>query len=334
MRYNIFKSRDKNYIENLFEKKKQKFFPEFKNSKITNIAIKEISPSWAKDTCLNKYKVSSSNRKRKEIRETSSAKNSKKEVWKIMNRIYNVSFGGKEKSIPRPICFVPRYNLLFYDEAPGIPLSALMAKKDLQATRESLISAGRWLAELHQLKVNKNIKKAFYPKVKGYKSLFKKIKKYLPEIKKDLEGIKNIEFIDKSWEREKVLIHADFYPGNIIVNRTKLFVIDFDKSGVGPFLMDIATLYGSLEFPKTIWNLQFSQKEKKDLQEVFLGSYCQARNIDFLKTKLELKKFLTKIFLDQLRYHFLFNLKNIDSMKKKNRADLIKKLRDLIAKIK
>jgi len=334
MKYDIFKSRDIVYIKKLFTKEKNRFFPGLEKSKITNITIKEVSPSWAKDTCLNKYKIQLDNKYIREIRETSSAKNSKKKIWQIMNYIYNNSFHTQRKTTPRPIYFVSQHNLLFYDEVPGTPLSVLISQNDTTAVKKSLISAGQWLTQLHQLEIKKNFKKAFYPGTKGYKILFTKIKRYLPELKKDLIEIKKIEFTDKIWEAEKALIHADFYPGNIIINKNIFSVIDFDKTGVGPSLMDVATLYGCLEFPDTSWKLQFSQKKRKDFQEIFLQSYCQAKNIDFIKTKIKLRKFLAKIFLDQLRYYFLFDRQNVNLMARKDRANLINKLRDLILKIK
>jgi len=251
-----------------------------------------------------------------------------------MNCIYNSSLNFKQKTTAQPICFIPQYNLLFYNEVPGKPLSALFQQSNKEIIKKYLILAGQWLAQLHQLPIKKFFRKAFYPGFKGYKNLFIKIKQQLPELEKYLTEIKKVEFTDKIWKAKNKLIHADFYPGNIVVKKNNLFVIDFDKSGIGPPLMDVATLYGCLEFPKNIWKLQFNQGEREEIQEVFLNSYCQAKNVSLAKTKVRLKKFLAKIFLDQLRYYFLFESQNINLMTKKNRVNLVNKLKALILKIK
>ena len=328
MKYDIFKSRDINYIRKLFTERIKEFFPHSDGNKISDIFIKEVSPSWAKDTCLNKYEVRFDNGKTENIRETSSVNKSKEEVWRIMNYIYSF-----QKTVSRPIYFDKKNNLLFYEEVKGRQFSDLIEKGDKLAIKKYLVLIGKWLSWLHKLPIE-HFREAFYPNKKEYEILFNKVKKYLPELKKDLNRIKNIDFIDEVWETgEKTLVHADFYPGNIIVNGDEFFVIDFDKAGIGNSLIDIATLYGCLEFPDTVWKLKFNQEERKSLQETFLYSYCEAEGINLEKTKIKLKEFLSKIFLDQFRYHFLFNLQNIDLMSQKERNLLVKKLRDLISKV-
>jgi len=334
MKYNIFKSRDYTYIKKLFSEERKKFFPEIKNAVITDLKIKEVSPSWAKDTCLNKYEVTLNNKYTKKIRETSESKKSKKGVWEIMNFLYTSPINVPQKTIARPIDFISQYNLLFYEEVPGTPLSQLMAENNKTEVKRALILAAQWLAKLHRIKFKTKIKKAFYPQTRGYKILFKQIKKYFPNLKKDLVQDKILEFTDEIWKTENVLIHADFYPGNIIVNKDQLFIIDFDKAGSGPGLMDIATLYGALEFPNSVWKIRFNQKELKELQTAFLKKYCQSRGINYTKTKSNLKMFLAKIFLDQIRYYFYFDLQNIKRMPKEYKTNLSNKLRDLILKVK
>ena len=332
--YNIFKSRDPSYIKKLFSREREKFFPEIKDARITALKIKEVSPSWAKNTCLNKYDVRLNNRYIKTIRETSEAKKSKRGVWKTMNFIYESPLNNRQKTTARPIEFIAKYNLLFYDEVPGIPLAQLIEENNIAQIKKALVLAAKWLAELHRLPTNNKIQKAFYPQSKGYKILFTKIEKYLPELKKDLIDINLLNFTDEIWKKEKVLIHADFYPGNIIFDKNRLFVIDFDKAGLGPSLMDIATLYGCLEFPDSIWELKLSQKQINNLQTLFLQTYSQAAKRDYNKTEKELRKFLAKIFLDQIRYYFFFDLQNIPTMSDEYRDGLSNKLRDLILKVK
>jgi Ser/Thr protein kinase RdoA (MazF antagonist) len=43
------------------------------------------------------------------------------------------------------------------------------------------------------------------------------------------------------------LIHADLHPGNMVWQGAKVSIIDFDRSGFGPVIYDIATTFGYLE---------------------------------------------------------------------------------------
>ena len=334
MNYNIFKSLDTNYIAKLFTQKKDKFFPQFKNEKINHIIMKKTSPDWAKDTCLVEYKINFSHRQSAKIRGTASTKRSKINAWQVMNYVYNYHLNQGLSNIARPIFLDRQNNILFYEEVPGILLADLMNRNEAKKLNKLLPSISKWLAKLHQLRIKPadKIKKSFYPKAEGYQLLFSQIKHFFPELDNEIKKINNLNLIDQIWNSKKTLIHGDFYPGNIIINNNNFFVIDFDKSGIGYPLMDLATLYASFEFPADIWKTKIGLKDQKHYQKILIENYSHFAEIDLERVKNELKIILAKIFLDLTRYFFLFDRLNIDSMKLKDKKILINKLKSLINK--
>lgn len=323
MKYQIFKSLDKNFVKKLF----------LKDKGIQDIEIEKTSPFWAKESCLLRYKISFDKNNQKIIRGTAKIHSSGKKTWQIMKYLYSQGFDKKPLSIAKPIKFIDEINLILYEEIPGQSLTEILQSKNTKMSMANfyLKRAAEWLSKLHSLPTPKKIiKKAFFLGSEEYEKAFNKIKKIMPELKDYLIPNKNLKIIDKIWRNEKnTLIHNDFYSGNIIVNKKNFCAIDFDRSGFGPPLMDIATLYGSLDFPKEICKTNFSEREIKHLQETFLKSYYKLAKVNYLTTRKKLKTFLAKIYLDQVHYYANFAAKGwsfMNALAKKSSAEKIKAL--------
>lgn len=323
MKYQIFRALDRNFVKKLF----------LKNRKIESIKIEKTSPFWAKESCLLRYKISFDKNNQKIIRGTAKIHGSGKKTWQIMKYLYSQGFDKKPLSIVKPIDFVDEINLILYEETTGQTLTEILQSETARISEAAfyLKGAAAWLSKLHNLAVPKiNLRKAFFLGSKEYEKIFDKIKKIMPELKDYLVPARNLKIIDKIWQSEKnTLIHNDFYPGNIIVTKRNFYGIDFDRAGFGPPLMDVATLYGSLDFPKEIWRPNFSKKEIKHLQKTFLKTYCRLTEADYATTRKKVKKFLAKIYLDQVHYHTNFAAKGwsfMDTLAKKSSTQKIKAL--------
>lgn len=121
----------------------------------------------------------------------------------------------------------------------------------------------------------------------------------MPDLEKELISVSELGFIDKISESKKVLIHNDFYPGNIIIDDKITYGIDLAKSGFGFQFMDVATLFGWFELPARSFSINFSEKDGRSFQKLFLETYCALSELNYTKTRQELNKFLAKVFLDQ-----------------------------------
>jgi len=326
MEKNLFKAVDKDFILKLFELKKNAYFPEIKEN-ISAIEIKKISPFWAKESCLVRYKIFFG-KKIKILRGSAKISSSHKQVWETIKYLYSAGFGKNDNLIAKPIDFIPESNLILYEEAPGAPFCEILSAANSEEKEITIYleKAAEWLKKLHTTPYQeKNIRPAFFFGKEKYAEAMEKIGKTLPDLTKYLPTDKNLETVEKTWnEEKKVIIHNDFYPGNFIIGTGKYYGIDFDRAGIGPRLMDVATLYGFLEFPKEIWQSNFSKEKIKIFQEIFLKKYCGIIPLDYRGTKEKLKIFLAKIFLDQIVLAFLLSEWEKDIFTKKIKNLLLK----------
>ncbi|MBM3250894.1 MAG: aminoglycoside phosphotransferase family protein [Candidatus Nealsonbacteria bacterium] len=315
---NIFKSLDASFAEKIFAEKKNYFFPDQRGRKIKKIKINQVSPFWAKKTCLIKYNLIFEDGSEKIIRGTAKTNFSKEGVWKIMNYLYKNIPAQESPKIPRPLGYLKNINLLLYEEVPGIPLVLALEKENEKIKEKYLKKAAAWLSWLHNLSpLRKKLPKSAFIGSNGYKKTFKKIEKHIPELKKYFPPQKESDSIDKIWQFKKTIIHNDFYPGNSIVNRGDFFGIDFDRAGFGPPLMDVAALFSFFDFPKRIWKNEIPQKEIKKLQNAFLKEYCLINGLSFDETFKKIHPFLIKSFFDQFYYYANFFLEGRRFMNKK-----------------
>jgi len=247
----IFKAIDPLFVKSYLAEKKNYFFPEYKKEKIKNIKIEQISPLWAKKTCLARYRIIFENNSEKVIRGTAKTDSSKKNIWKIMNYLYENLPEKGGLAIPRPLDYLEDINLILYQEAAGTPLVLILAGKNQKKKINSFKKAAAWLSWLHKLSPKKqNLPKAIFIKSGGYKKTLTEIEKNIPQLKKYLQPKDETAFFDKLWDFKKTIIHNDFYPGNLVVGKNIFFAIDFDRAGFGPPFMDVAALFSFFSFSK------------------------------------------------------------------------------------
>lgn len=331
-REKIFEALNKNFIQNFFDKKRKFFFPS-NQSEIFDLRIKKTSPDWAKDDCKVKYEIIFKDGTQKNIRGTANAKTSKRPIWQIINHLYFNGFGVNELRVTKPLAYLSDINLLLYEEAPGITLTELIEKQNEIKIGEALKTSVRWLAKLHDLNLKgTKIRKAQLVNLSDYKKLFRKIEKLIPELKKDIIPQEKLTFIGKIRRGEKTLIHNDFCPGNIIVNSKNIIIIDFDRSGIGPFWTDVASLYNALDFPKNIWSLNISSKKIKSFQKIISENYSQFRKIKISDVEKNLNKFSAKACLDQVYYFANLIFDGGEKIEKNTKEEFILKIKEFLKK--
>ncbi len=294
MKKNIFTILENDYVEKLFDEKKLIYFSEQRDAKITKIEIKKKSPEWARETCLAEYKIFFDDGSIKIVRGTASRKDSKKNVWLIMKYLKR-----RVLCVARPLDFISQINFLLYEEVAGAPLADIFQAGDSKKIEKVLKEAGKWLAKLHGLVPEKVFRPALFLGAKDYGSAFKKIAKLAPRLKKYFLSFEKLVCIDKISREKTALIHNDFYPGNVILASGGICAIDFDKSGLGPPLMDVAMLFGWLDMARDVWKSDFSKNDIQKFQKVFLASYCGDACLDHLGVRRGLNKLLVKVYLDQ-----------------------------------
>jgi Ser/Thr protein kinase RdoA (MazF antagonist) len=107
-------------------------------------------------------------------------------------------------------------------------------------------------------------------------------------------------------DTERVLIHADLHSDNVIVQASKIAVIDFDRCGFGPIIFDVVTALGYLEQPSRTAFLR-GYGAVLALPERFeerRGAFTVAEwltNLAFLAPRPEEREYVDTIMLPGLR---------------------------------
>lgn len=321
MKIDIFKSVNSDFMNVTFGNI-------FSDKKIHKIKIEKVSPDWAKTTCLTKYQILFENNEKMIIRGSARIHGSKESVFQIMEYLYENDLN----LVSKPLSYVREANLLLYEEAPGDPLISLIIKNE--NIKQALVKAAEWLTILHKIPVKSFLPKAEYSGIKEYQKTLNKIKEGIPEIKNYSLDKKYLNLLNKAWtSSKKSIIHNDFYPGNFIIGKNTFYGIDFDRSGIGPFLTDVAGLYSFFEFPKEIWKPTIKDEERIFFKNFLLEEYCSLNNLNLSKTREEMKPFVIKSFLDQLNYFVNFYLEGKEDMSSSQKKDYINKSKSLLITI-
>lgn len=122
------------------------------------------------------------------------------------------------------------------------------------------------------------------------------------------------------------MIHNDFYLGNIIVDGSKIYAIDFDKSGVGHPYMDLASILISFEFPKELWDHNLSFESVSEMKALFKKTYFESFGFDAEESETSLQLMKKKALLDRMTDYVNFvkvSWTNMDKETKKYWTNII-----------
>ena len=135
-------------------------------------------------------------------------------------------------------------NILYQDFDEGILIREFHDGNEISnlnlRREEKLISLGKEIRKIHEIKINHNVINDFGNVIENYRDILKN------KIKNDWYLIKGFEIFDSlSYENElKIFSHNDLSPGNILWNK-KYFFIDWEYSSMNSQYFDLATIISS-----------------------------------------------------------------------------------------
>ena len=137
-------------------------------------------------------------------------------------------------------------NILYQDSDEGILIREFHEGNEISnlnlRREENLISLGKEIRKIHEIKINHNVINDFENVIESYRDILKN------KIKNDWYLIKGFEIFDSlSYENElKIFSHNDLSPGNILWNK-KYFFIDWEYSSMNSQYFDLATIISSYD---------------------------------------------------------------------------------------
>lgn len=189
---------------------------------------------------------------------------------------------GLNDVVPKPIDYLPLFNLYLYEFIPGYFLQELSVKQKDQEFLDKIPDIIKSLKRIHEVKVKKKDKMIRQDKKqeeKQWQHNLKLVKQYFPAVlDKTLLWIKACQllrnkhrkyFDDKAYQ----MTHGDFYSRNILININQIKLIDFSNSVIYEPLNDVGNFLINTElmFEYDFHNTYRLLMEK--LKDVFFQNY-------------------------------------------------------------
>lgn len=175
---------------------------------------------------------------------------------KIENYFKSI-FGGHEIEIIES--FNSQLNILHEDDG-WFAINKLPGKELFVYSDKQIISIAKELRRFHNVKIE-------YPEFINFEKAYK-----------FLGGIDDISEIISILQREPVLLHNDLVKGNILIDGNNIHLIDFEYSGYGNQIFDVASFIIERKLSKDqekIWISQFYDTDVSELKKVkkFLSNF-------------------------------------------------------------
>jgi len=206
---------------------------------------------------------------------------------------------GLNDIVPKPIDYLPLFNLYLYEFMPGYFLQELSVKQKDQEFLDKIPNIVKSLKRIQEVKVRKKdkmIRQDRKQEEKQWQHDLKLVQQYFPAVfDKTLLWTKACRVLRNKYRKyfdNKVyqMTHGDFYSRNILINPERIKLIDFSNSviyeplnDVGNFLINTELMF-EYDFHDTYLLLM------KKLKDVFFQNY-------FSQPKTEEQEFKINYFI-------------------------------------
>lgn len=229
---------------------------------------------------------------------------SRRQAYETMKFLWRHGFASGALQIARPITYFLHWRLLVYEEADGETLLSRLRRRDRSARRD-IQRAALWLAKLHRQSTH------------GLQLSDRRIgqKRYWIQALDLLHDLKSEEWMTLRRTVRRVivfedglakksprsLVHFDFHPGNILVNRQIISVVDFTDTRISHPLVDVGTFLAQLDllfrgpsFQSDIvaWKKSFVSAYHKANPRVSLRGPSAQSILDFMRFRVAFQSYL------------------------------------------
>ncbi len=146
----------------------------------------------------------------------------------------------------RPLLYDVRHRYEFYEEVPGTSLRNV----PFRSTRFArlVVPIARALADLHKVPTTGLRELSWNKEVASIKLNVARITRELPAYRRTITACTStlMRTERRSWHANRAIVHNDFQASNVIIDGTRVGLIDFTLSAVGNAAIDIGTFLSHL----------------------------------------------------------------------------------------
>lgn len=231
----------------------------------------------------------------------------RRQSYVIMKYLWRHGFHSGAYQVARPVTFFYRWRLLVYEEASGTPLDRYLRRGSARHT--VIEQSARWLVALHHhsprtLKTahSRANRKLYWQK--ALKILSRAVGSDKQRLVRAVK--KTMAFEDRlAAHRGRVLVHHDFHPGNILISRNTVRVVDFTESRLSDPLVDVATFVAQLDLqlfdiPSAHvrgWQKIFVDTYAKHAKHVSLTNRRAQKIFSFMRYRIALQSYIGEYLL-------------------------------------
>lgn len=176
-------------------------------------------------------------------RDTSRAAGKAAREFEAMRLLWDSGFDRDERfRIPRPVQYFPDFQLILQGKARGSKLRTYAGKANDMSLGYSRM-AGLWLAKLHSVKVSPLQMCTYTNEIDSLRMFTGALAADQPKLASELE--QRAALLEQSFagfqELPAAMVHGDFHPDHIFVNKDSVTVIDFERFSIGDPARDLGS---------------------------------------------------------------------------------------------
>jgi len=184
--------------------------------------------------------------------------------------------------LARPVCFMTNPPLTLQAKVEGRRLGSMV---DSPVFSEVICQTARAIANFHSLSIPLNTKRRLKNEVKSVQRWSEVLTEIRPDIKVRIELFRK-QVLKEIEERMRIKgpVHADFHHTNVLVEGTKVRLIDMEEMAYGDPCVDTGRFLASLRIPslRTFGSIEGLNKER----ELFLEEYLKIKKEDVRDIRL------------------------------------------------
>jgi Ser/Thr protein kinase RdoA (MazF antagonist) len=192
-------------------------------------------------------------------------------VYEITRRITSANAFGPDVALPRPVGFLPDFNMLLQREVEGEPV----AQSLLAGDRDLGIRIAFALYQFHTSGLKLGRTHDLAKELSPLRTRRDEVAETCPELRALAGGcLRRIEAVDSSnfaWRERPV--HRDFYHEQVMIGREGLAILDLDDAAMSEPAVDVANFVAHL--------MLLGAQRRRDVSALanvsdgFIGQYCQ-----------------------------------------------------------